>query len=230
MKRITIWDLPTRLFHWLLAAAVVGAFVTQKIGGNAMIWHGRLGLLVLGLLVFRLVWGVVGSTYARFSQFVRGPSSIRKYIRGEWHGQGHNPLGALSVLALLGTLSLLVATGLFGNDDIAFDGPLYPLVGKALSDRLVGIHRLIEPVIILLVVAHVGAILYYILVKKEILVRPMIFGWKDVSEGDSATGGGVVRVIAAVALALAVVYGASGAWLPPPPPAAPVGPANAPSW
>lgn len=217
MQRIRVWDLPTRLFHWALVACVIGAFVSVQIGGNAMVWHGRCGLAVLGLLVFRIVWGFVGSTYARFGQFVRGPAAIKAYLRGEWQGEGHNPLGALSVLALLGTLTLLVATGLFANDDIAFEGPLFSLVGKDVSDRLVGLHRLIEPLIILLVVAHLGAIAYYVRIKKQALVMPMITGWK-VGAGETARGGGVLAFVVALIIAVGVVFAASGALLSPPPP------------
>jgi cytochrome b len=215
--RFRVWDLPTRVFHWALVACVIGSFVTVKIGGNAMVWHGRIGVTVVGLLAFRLAWGFVGSTYARFAQFVRGLGSIKAYLRGQWRGAGHNPLGALSVLALLGTLTLLVATGLFANDDIAFEGPLYALVGKEFSDRAAGIHRLIEPLIILLVLAHLAAIFFYVRVKKEILIMPMITGWK-VGAGETARGGGGAAFVAAMLIALAAVYGASGAWLPPPPP------------
>jgi len=217
MARIRVWDLPTRLFHWLLVACVLGAFICAKIGGNAMVWHGRFGLVVVGLLVFRLTWGFIGSTYARFFQFVRGPATILGYLRGEWEGEGHNPLGALSVLALLGTLLLLVSTGLFANDDIAFEGPLYALVGKELSDRIVGIHRLLEPVIIFLVLAHLCAIAFYVRIKKETLIRPMLTGWKE-SSGKSARGGGLLAFCVALLMALAAVYGASGALLPEPPP------------
>lgn len=215
-RKIRVWDLPTRLFHWLLAVCVFGAFISAQIGGNAMIWHGRFGLVVVGLVVFRLVWGFVGSTYARFFQFIKGPSAIVAYLRGQWHGEGHNPLGALSVVGLLGVLLLLVSTGLFANDDIAFEGPLYALVGKDLSDKLVGIHRLLEPVIILLVLAHLGAIAFYVRVKKETLIIPMITGMKE-SDGEPAKGGGLAGLAVAVILALAAVYGASGAWIPPPP-------------
>lgn len=217
---IRLWDLPIRLFHWLLVLCVTGAFVCAQIGGNAMVWHGRFGLAVVGLLAFRLVWGFVGSTYARFFQFIKGPKAILAYLRGEWHGEGHNPLGALSVLGLLGTLLLLVATGLFANDDIAFEGPLYSLVGKDLSDKVVGIHRLLEPLIILLVVAHLSAIVYYVRFKKENLIMPMITGVKE-SSAEPARGGGLVAFCVALVFALAAVYGASGAWLPEPPPAAP---------
>jgi cytochrome b len=186
-----------------------------------MVWHGRFGLGVLGLLVFRIVWGFVGSTYARFTQFVRGPSAIKAYLRGDWKGEGHNPLGALSVLGLLGILSLLVATGLFANDDIAFEGPLYSLVGKDLSDRIVGIHRLIEPVIILLVIAHLGAIMFYAHVKKDNLVKPMVRGWKESEHGEDARGGGAVALVVALLIAGAAVAAASGRFLPAPPPPPP---------
>lgn len=226
MNRIKLWDLPTRVFHWGLAACVIGSLVTQQIGGNAMAWHGRCGLMVLGLLVFRIVWGFVGSTYARFGQFVRGPGAISAYLRGEWSGVGHNPLGALSVLALLATLTLLVATGVFANDDIAFEGPLYALVDKDFSDRMMGIHRLIEPVILLLVFAHLAAIVFYVRVRKDNLVRPMIDGW-TVGAGETARGGGVVAFLCALLIAIGAVYGASGIWIstPPLPP-----PAAAPTW
>ena len=220
MLRFRLWDLPTRIFHWALVLCVIGSFITVNIGGNAMVWHGRIGIAVVGLLAFRLVWGVAGSTYARFAQFVRGPGAIKDYLQGRWQGEGHNPLGALSVLALLGTLSLLVATGLFANDDIAFEGPLYALVGKELSDRVVGIHRLIEPVIMLLVFAHLAAIVFYTRVKKQDLVKPMITGWKT-GAGETAKGGGAIAFCIALAIGLLAAYGASGAWLPQAPPAPP---------
>ena len=220
MRRFRLWDLPTRVFHWALVLCVIAAFITVNVGGNAMVWHGRIGVAVVGLLVFRLVWGFAGSTYARFAQFVRGPRAIRDYLKGRWHGEGHNPLGALSVLALLGTLIVLVATGLFANDDIAFEGPLYALAGKELSDRVVGIHRLIEPLIMLLVFAHLAAIVFYTRIKKQDLVKPMITGWKA-GAGEPAKGGGAIAFCIALVIALLAVYGASGAWLPEPPPAPP---------
>jgi cytochrome b len=220
-KRIRLWDLPTRLFHWILALAVAASVTSGQVGGNWMDWHGRIGLLVVGLLAFRIVWGVLGSTYARFAQFFPTPGRIKAYLRGEWRGEGHNPLGALAVFGLLGLLTAQVATGLFANDYIAFTGPLSDLVTKGLSNQLTGIHHLLTNVLYVLVALHVGAIIFYALAKKKNLVRPMITGWKDEGEGESARGGGFVAFIAALLVAVAVVYGASGAWLPaPPPPAA----------
>ena len=97
---IRVWDLPTRLFHWALAGAVLGSFISVKIGGNAMIWHGRFGYAVMTLLLFRLIWGFIGPRYARFSSFIRGPAAIVREIRGgHLHSPGHSPLGAVSVIA-----------------------------------------------------------------------------------------------------------------------------------
>jgi cytochrome b len=219
--KVYIWDLPIRLFHWLLVGCVVGAFVTAKIGGNLMVWHGRLGLVILGLLAFRIVWGFVGSTYARFAVFVRGPAAIIAYLRGAWHGQGHNPLGALSVLALLGILSAQAITGLFANDDIAFNGYLVPLVGNDLSGQIAGIHRLLENGLMLLVGLHIGAIVFYARVKKHNLVKPMLTGWGDGAPEQSAKRGKPTAFVLALLIAAAVIWAASGAILPPPPPAPP---------
>lgn len=227
-KRIRVWDLPTRLFHWLLVVAVVAAVVTGQLGGNLMDWHGRIGVGIVGLLAFRIVWGVVGSTYARFRQFLPTPARIKAYLRGEWQGEGHNPLGALSVFGLLGLLTAQVLTGLVANDDITFTGPLFDLVSKGTSNRLTGIHHLLSNAVIALAALHVAAIAFYARVRKQDLVRPMVTGWKEAGSGESATRGGFVALVVALALAGAAIYGASGAWLPAPPPPPPT--AETPDW
>ncbi|MRR50236.1 MAG: cytochrome B [Rhodocyclaceae bacterium] len=214
-SRVRVWDLPTRLFHWSLLALVVAAFVTGEVGGNAMIWHGRAGLGILGLVVFRLVWGFVGSTYARFSHFVRGPGAIRAYLAGQWRGLGHNPLGALSVLGLLAVVAFQAGTGLFANDDIAFRGPLQALVSDAVSNQITGWHHLGKNLMIALVVLHVGAVAFYVRVKKHNLLKPMILGWTE-GEGDDAQGGGIVPLLIALAVACLAVTAAAGVFLPPP--------------
>lgn len=225
--RVRLWDLPTRLFHWLLALGVIAALVSGQIGGRLIDLHGKIGLGIAGLVAFRLVWGFAGSTYARFAYFFPSPTRIKAYLNGEWRGLGHNPLGALSVFALIFLLTAQVVTGLFANDDIAFVGPLYDLVDRSLSDRLTGIHHLLSNVLIGLVVLHLAAIVFYVRVKKDNLVKPMLTGWKDGATGDQAKGGSALALIVAVMIAGVVVYGASGAWLPEPPPAQAVG---APSW
>jgi cytochrome b len=214
-----VWDLPIRLFHWSLVILIIAAFVTAKLGGAAMVWHGRLGLTICGLLVFRLAWGFIGSTYARFSQFLPGPAAIRHYLAGEWHQQGHNPVGALSVLVLLGFLSAMVATGLFANDDIAFEGYLYPLVSSDFSTWITGIHHLLEKLLMALVALHVGAIVFYARVKKHNLVKPMLTGWAPGKPCESAKGGGAIALLVAATFAGLAVWAASGALLPAPPPA-----------
>lgn len=224
--RIRLWDLPTRIFHWALVLGIAAAFVSGQLGGNLIDIHGKIGIVIVGLIVFRLVWGVLGSTYARFAQFFPTPAKIRAYLRGEWHGEGHNPLGAFSVFGLLSLVALQVGTGLFSNDDIAFVGPLFDLVSKDLSNRLTGIHQLLSNALLALVVLHVAAIGFYGRVKKQNLLMPMITGWKE-GHGESARGGGLVAVVVALIVAAGAVYGASGAWLPEPP--APP-PAETPNW
>lgn len=213
-KRIRVWDLPTRIFHWTLVPGVLAAVVSGQVGGKLIDWHGRIGLAIVGLLAFRLAWGWLGSSYARFGQFFPTPGRIGSYLRGEWSGEGHNPLGAVSVFVLLGVLTAQSLTGLMANDDIAFVGPLHELVGQVWSDRLSGIHHLLSNVLIGLIVLHVVAIGYYGHVRKQKLLKPMLTGWKDAADGESATGGGIVALLLALAIAGAAVYAASGLWLP----------------
>jgi len=155
-----VWDLPVRLFHWLLVACFAGAWLTSD-SEHWRLAHVWFGYGMAGLVGLRLVWGLVGTQHARFASFVRGPAAIRAYLKGEWFGAGHNPIGALSVLAMLGLLATQAATGLFANDDVAFEGYLYPLVNAAVSDKLTGVHKLLEPALMLLVLLHVGAIIFY---------------------------------------------------------------------
>lgn len=237
-NRIKLWDLPTRLFHCLLALAVIGAIISGQVGGSWIEWHGKLGVFIAGLLAFRLVWGFVGASYARFAQFFPTPATIKQYFQGRWHGHGHNPLGALSVFAMLGLLSLQVATGLISNDDIAFVGPLADLVSRDVSSAVTGWHALMGKGVIALVVLHIGAIAFYGYVKKERLIQPMVTGWKAIEDdlannqptaSQHTQGGGWLALLLALLVAVGVIYAASGAWLPKPLPAAPVQ-QNTPSW
>lgn len=228
---IQVWDLPLRLFHWLLALAVVAAIVTGEIGGNLIDWHGRIGVFIVGLLVFRLIWGFVGSTHARFASFFPTPAKITAYLKGQWQGHGHNPLGALSVFALLGVLAALVGAGLFANDDIAFQGPLFGLVDKSLSDRLSGLHALAFNVLAALLVLHIAAIVFYVRIKKHNLVVTMLTGKKAVPKAHAVAVSrvGMLRFVAALAISGVVVWGvSSGVQHFTPAPSAPV--AASPSW
>ncbi len=227
MKKIKIWDLPTRLFHWLLVAAIGGAYFTGETGGNWLVWHGRLGMFIVGLIAFRLTWGFIGSTYARFATFVRGPSTIKAYLAGQWKGLGHNPLGALSVLALIGLVAFQATTGLLAqNDDTGFAGPFYAHIGSSLGSVATRLHHKSFDILLILVGLHVAAVVYYGHFKKEPLLKTMITGHKEASEGESARGGNLVALIIALIIAIAAAYGASGVWLPKPPPE----PVSAPAW
>jgi cytochrome b len=181
---ILVWDFPTRLFHWLLVIFVIISFVTGNIGGNAMLYHSWSGFAILVLILFRLIWGFVGSGESRFVTFVKDPFAVVRYAmsllrRDSPHYLGHNPLGGWSIIAMLCALAIQATTGMFANDDIATEGPLYEWVSKATSDGLTRIHRLNQEVIIALVSIHVLAVLFYFFYKRENLVKPMITGVKQ---------------------------------------------------
>lgn len=231
--RISLWDLPIRVFHWTLVPSVMAAIATAIIGGNWMVWHGRLGLLIIGLVTFRVMWGFFGSHYARFCQFFPTPSKIIAYLNGHWQGEGHNPLGAFSVFGLLTILGLQAVTGLFTNDDIAFTAPLFSLVDKEQSNQITQLHTWNAYTIYLLIGLHIAAIAFYRIVKKNDLIRPMITGWKEIDkdkeieipvahlQAQMETRGSWGGFIVSLAVALAAVYGASGLWQPAPPPPPP---------
>jgi cytochrome b len=214
VKSIRVWDLPTRLFHWLLAVAVIGSFISVKIGGNAMEWHARFGYLALALLGFRWCWGFLGTRYARFVQFLKGPKAILAEIRGALPASpGHNPLGALSVVALLLGFSLQAVLGLMTSDEIAFDGPLVKHVSSDLVSMASGLHQQMEWVLIGLVVLHVGAIIFHARVRRHNLVPAMIHGDQQVPLGASAASARddwAIRIKAAV---VAAFIAAAVAWV-----------------
>ena len=217
MRPIRIWDLPTRFFHWTLVACVVGLVVTGNIGGNVMVWHFRLGYTVLTLLLFRLVWGLGGGRWSRFSSFIYAPSTVLAYLRGErkpeWTA-GHNPLGALSVFAMLVFLLAQVGTGLFSDDEIAAAGPMTRFVADSTISLATWYHKNVgKTVLIVLVVLHILAIGFYWRAKKENLVRPMWNGDKALADdaGLEASRDSTASRLAAVAI-LGLCAGAV-AWL-----------------
>lgn len=181
LRPVRIWDLPVRLFHWMLVALFLFSFLSGKLKGNWMEWHMYSGYAILALLLFRIVWGFVGSTHARFGSFLAGPAAgfsfaKKLFSRSPAHVAGHNPIGGWMVIVLLLSLLLQAGTGLFANDDIAIEGPLYKFVSKELSDRLTTIHFYNFNVLLVLALAHVAAVLFHVLVKKENLVSAMFTG------------------------------------------------------
>jgi len=214
---LPVWYLPHRLFHWLLVISVTAAYITAKIGGALIDWHGRIGIFILGLLVFRIIWGFIGSTHSRFVTFFPTFSRLAAYLKGRWQGIGHNPLGALSVIALLTVLAVQVGTGLFANDDIAFEGPLFNLVDKSFSDKLTGWHNTAFNFLLALIVLHLAALVFYRWVKKTNLVGPMLTGKKkipvalaEVVTARHDQGFGILRFILSLIISSTVVWGVSG--------------------
>lgn len=214
MKSIRIWDLPTRLFHWLLAAAVVALLITGNVGGNAMNWHIRLGYVVFGLLVFRLIWGLIGGHWSKFTSFFPTPARLGRYLRGQPTSDdlaGHSPLGALSVLAMLLVLSAQIGSGLFADDEIAFSGPLTSLVSGSAVGFASSYHKDIgQWLVIALIVLHLLAILFYLFVRKNNLIKSMVSGDKTQPASVTAardTLGTRVKALVAIAVASAIVYG-----------------------
>jgi cytochrome b len=179
---IRVWDLPTRFFHWGQVTCVVGLVISGNIGGGAMTWHFRFGYGVITLLMFRVVWGFVGGHWSRFANFVYTPRQIMGYLRtggDARHCVGHNPLGSLSVFALLGILLLQVTSGMMSDDEISASGPLVRWVSGHWVSLATWYHKDVGKVILIaLILAHLGAIIFYRWRKNQNLVGPMITGDK----------------------------------------------------
>lgn len=205
-----VWDLPVRVTHWALVLAVAGCWATHYAGIEWFEWHRRFGYAVLVLAVFRVAWGFVGSRHARFASFVRGPRAMVAYLRAGGRATvGHNPFGALSVLALLALLLLQAATGLFANDEIISMGPFYGWIAPGLSNRITTLHRASSDWLLVLIGLHVVAVAFHVRVRRQPLVRAMISGRKpaaDVPAAEAITGSRVPLAVMIV-LALAIVLG-----------------------
>ena len=201
--KVRVWDLPTRVFHWTLALCIVGLIITGNVGGNAMVWHFRVGLLVLALLLFRLVWGLVGGHWSRFAAFIYSPASVVNYILGKGkpeHAVGHSPTGAGSVFALLAILLAQVGSGLISDDEISSAGPLVRFVSGATSNLATNYHKNIGKWIILaLVVLHIAAIVFY-LWRQQNLIKPMLHGDKQLTTAMPASRDDAVSRLAALVI------------------------------
>jgi cytochrome b len=209
-----VWDLPTRIFHWALAFCVFSLLITGFTGGDAMQWHYRFGYSVLTLLLFRLVWGIVGGKWSRFASFVYAPYSIIRYFKRQGdplHSVGHNPLGAFSVFAMLGLLLAQVSTGLISDDEISAAGPLTKFVSNETVSLASSYHVTIgKLLVIVLIITHIAAIVFYLYKKRENLIKPMLHGDKLLPANTPAsvdTAGTRGLALAILLLCAAAVYG-----------------------
>jgi cytochrome b len=216
VEQHTVWDLPVRVFHWTLVAAIIGAFVTNRLGVSYFKYHVWCGYTVIVLVVFRVVWGFVGTRHAQFWNFVCGPAATLRYAIGLLRGHelryaGHNPLGAWMVLALLFALGLQASLGLFSNDEIFNVGPLYGYVSKDLSLQLTSLHRYLFYWILGAIAIHVLAVMAHHVFEKANLLHAMITGRKPhhaVAETD-----GIASSRTWLAVLLIVVLAGALAWV-----------------
>ena len=207
-----IWDLPTRLFHWLFAICLLGAYITGE--EEIMDWHARFGVTIFDLMVFRIIWGLVGPKAVRFSTLFGAISDLPAYIRSfpnSSHSKmrGHNPLGALSVLAFLIIALVMATTGLFNEDDVIFTGPLY-YTAPELSGIAHNIHEIFQAPIIPLILLHLAAIIFHRVVLDKYIIKRITTGI-DYSEGAAPQGksfqtGVTISGISIMAICLASSY------------------------
>jgi len=225
-REVPVWDIAVRLFHWLLVALLALSWYTGETGGlDEMTWHLWSGSAILALVLFRIVWGLVGSTSARFGHFLYRPAEVMRYAgalarRTPRHYHGHTPLGGWMIVLMLLCLLVQATTGLFANDDIVTEGPLAGWVTKEASDWLTTIHKWNFEVLLALAGIHVAAVVFYALVLRRNLITAMFTGRKPLGKPDSDTdsvsdtdSAPLLRFIHP-AIALAIAAGAAGGvWL-----------------
>ena len=207
-QQYLIWDLPVRLFHWLLVVAIAGSWYTSEQGSELIDYHMLFGYLIMGLVLFRVIWGVVGTKHARFSQFYPSPTRIKGYLRsGSEQGNsfaGHNPLGSLAVFAMLSLLILQTVSGLFIDDDVFSSGPYHGSVSKSIEKVMSFLHHNVFDVLTIFIGLHLLAIVYYGIRKKQKLIKPMITGKKEADSVNQADAIKHSKLLTALVLALLV--------------------------
>lgn len=213
---ITIWDLPTRLFHWALVVLILLQYLSGEFGLLSMEWHFYLGYATLALIVFRVLWGFFGSSTSRFAEFLRGPVAVWRYTVALLHGRasgaiGHNPLGGWSVLLMIASVALQAVTGLFSTDDLDTTGPLAARVSDATVKAMTRIHHWNRYVLLLLIVLHIGAVLAHWVWRRDNLVAPMVHGRKRVAV-TAPMRAASAWIALALLIASAVIVWAAVAW------------------
>lgn len=217
-KKVLVWDLPTRLFHWLLVLSLAGSWWTMEYGADFNFdyvwWHFMLGYFAAGLIIFRIIWGFIGPRHARFGNFLKAPGAVAAYVgtlfrRDSKPHVGHNPLGGIMVVVILAAIAFQVGTGLFATDDIFSTGPFYAAVDSDTADWLTGLHHDNVNILLALAGLHVAAILFYWIWKGQQLIGPMITGRKEraVAGGKGIASSRFWLGLLVAALAAAMVYG-----------------------
>jgi cytochrome b len=206
-RKVRVWDLPTRIFHWAIVLLLPALWWTTQI--DRLDLHILLGETMLGLVLFRLIWGAIGSSTARFAGFVRGPGIVLRHIRGKAEAAfGHNPGGGWSVIVMLLLLCVQVGLGLFVSDEDGLNtGPLSHLISYDGARTLAHRHELVFYILLAFVAVHVAAILYYLAVKRDNLVTPMVTGRRAApAGGEEMMAAPLWRFLLAGALAAAITW------------------------
>ena len=211
MKKQLVWDLPVRLFHWLLVIALVAQWVTAEMMDNAMDIHFYIGYFLLGLILFRVIWGIFGPRYARFSNFVKGPGETLNYARALAQKKppgftGHNPVGGLMVIATLLIVALQGVSGLFITDDVFSNGPYYGQVSQETEKLMSWLHHNLFNAIMAIAAIHIVAIVVYQRILKYDLVKPMLTGKKETSHQNGITSSKLVLALVIALLVAGFVY------------------------
>lgn len=213
--RQRVWDLPTRLTHWLFVAGVAFSWWSAEQGH--MQWHVWSGLTLLGLLAFRIYWGFAGPETAQFAQFVKGPAAVLGYLgklfRADYRAAfGHNPLGALSVIAILLALAIQVGLGLFATDtSYVASGPLNHLVDSDMADAITDFHEDFFDVLLVLICLHIAAIIFYLVARRTNLIGPMLTGRRPAENVEGPPAG--IAPVPLWRLPIGVALGAGAVWL-----------------
>jgi len=207
---VRVWDLPTRLFHWVLVALIALQYATGEYHLLDMRWHYWLGYATLVLLAFRVLWGFAGSQTSRFADFLRGPGAIVHYLQGLYSTNlqrsiGHNALGGWSVLALLLCVAVQAVSGLFASDEINNDGPLVVHVSGKTVKWMTWLHQWNQNLLLAVIGLHVVAVLLYLLLKHENLIMPMLSGSKDMTDARPLHFVGSLRALALFTISAAMV-------------------------
>lgn len=208
-QKILIWDIPTRLFHWLLVLALIAQWLTAEVLDDAIQLHMYIGYFTLGLIIFRISWGFIGPKYARFNDFVSSPRDLihaLKTIRRAEHSTGHNPLGGLMVIAMLVIILLQAISGLFTSDDILFNGPYANWASKEWQSFWQSLHHQLFDWILILVGLHIAAVIVHQLVLKHNIVLPMLTGKKALTSDKQINSSRILLALALVIAVAALVY------------------------
>ncbi|MGV2872233.1 cytochrome b/b6 domain-containing protein [Colwellia sp. E150_009] len=210
-KKLFVWDLPVRLFHWLLLISLLSAWYTSNGERDLIDYHLKIGYFTLGLIIFRIMWGIFGTQYAKFSQFFPTKAKLLSYLNKSKQNQvdttvGHNPLGGLMIILMLLLILSQAISGLFMNDDVFTTGPYYESVNSSIQKFMSLIHHNVFDIILFVSVVHIGAIFYYLFAKKINLIVPMFTGYKSTDNNEASSIKSSKLLLALVIIFLIVVF------------------------